>query len=113
LSTPGPTGSTCCWIQSGFYLPVKAWKVRIRSCLVHYELVQADIATMRSIAATSGRAFHDADDCHAFVASLRAGCAHVRMRLIGFCVIGENADISNDRKMRTFLLHYDTGTFPP
>ena len=40
------------------------------------------------------RVFHDADDCHAFVASLRAGCARVRMRPIGFCLIGENADIA-------------------
>jgi hypothetical protein len=40
------------------------------------------------------RVFHDADECHAFVASLRAGCARVRMRPIGFCLIGENADIA-------------------
>jgi putative transposase len=33
------------------------------------------------------RVFHDADDCHAFVASLRVGCARVRMRLIGFCAM--------------------------
>ena len=33
------------------------------------------------------RVFHDADDCNAFVASLRAGCARVPMRLIGFCVL--------------------------
>ena len=33
------------------------------------------------------RVFHDADDCHAFVASLRAGCARLAMRLIGFWVM--------------------------
>ena len=56
LSTPGPAASTCCWIPSGFCLPVKPWAARIRSCLVPYEFLQAAIATMRSIPATSGRA---------------------------------------------------------
>src|SRR6516225_7661616 len=56
LSTPGPTASTCYWISSGFYIPLKAWAERISSCLVHYELLQAAIATMCSLAATNGRA---------------------------------------------------------
>jgi REP element-mobilizing transposase RayT len=38
------------------------------------------------------RVFHHADDCHAFVASLRAGCARVPMRLVGFCVMPNHFD---------------------
>jgi len=56
LLTPGPTVSTCCWIPSGFCLPFMQWVARIRSSLASYELLQAAIATIRSIAATSGRA---------------------------------------------------------
>jgi putative transposase len=31
--------------------------------------------------------FHDADDYHAFVASLREACARIPMRLIGYCLM--------------------------
>jgi hypothetical protein len=73
LSTPGPTASTCFWIPSGFCVPVKAWAARIRSCVVHYELLQVKPVIMRktTIAKTEGGVthfFHNGPEpcCNAF-----------------------------------------------
>jgi len=86
---PAVHGRTKCLdVLLDFCLPVMAWAAKIRSCLVHYERLRAAIATMRSIAATSGRAcFMMLMTATHSARSLRAGCARVPMRRIRFCAM--------------------------